>query len=293
MRTTVIGSYPSAPTSQQLAAAYISPDFDPYLGPIQTAVQAQLDAGIQMVSDGQVRDNMIDMFVKGLEGTRLHGSPIIIGEIGFKGTILKRDLQFVRSMLPDDRQLKGIITGPYTLAKSCTDNHYKDMKGRAMAFARALNQEARAIQDTVDLIQVDEPFFSEDYPEYAIELLGTVLDDVEVPTALHVCGDVSSIFQHLAELKVDILEHEFAANPDLLDVVMDVDFPQDLGLGSVRSDSEEIEQVQAIKSHIQRALEHFPPEKLVISPDCGLRFLPEKVARAKLENMVQAVKEVQ
>ncbi|MCK4717298.1 MAG: hypothetical protein KAT70_01420 [Thermoplasmata archaeon] len=292
MRTTVIGSYPAGPSPGSLMESYhadlSSNRPDPYLAPMKEAVMAQLKAGIDIVSDGQTRDGMVEAFVKKLGGTRFHGKAIILDEIEHRGAITLEDLEYARGLLPPGRGLKGIITGPYTLATACEDQHYGSLEKAAFAFAHALHEEALAIRGVVDIIQVDEPFFTGEYPSYGKELVETVLGGLDVPTAIHVCGDVSNFFEDLVEYDVDILEHEFAAHPELLDVIKEYDFPQTLGFGSVRSDSDVVESPEQILEHVARALQFFSPEKLVLSPDCGLRHLPPSSAYDKLHNLVVA-----
>ena len=109
---------------------------------------------------------------------------------------------------------------------------------------------------------------------------------------LHVCGNVAHIFPKLIEFNVDVLEHEFAAHPEQLEVIKEYDFPQVLGYGCVRSDSERVEDVGEIVRAIQCAVEFFGKGKLMINPDCGLRHLSENAAYRKLLNMVRARDEV-
>lgn len=288
MITTVIGSYPVSPSRRELASGYFGAMEDPYLGSIERSVRAQVEAGIDLVSDGQTRDNMINIFAKRLGGTRVHGTPRVIDEVRFVGPITLDDQLHARRFLPDGGRIKGIITGPFTMAMSCTDEFYGSMEKLAYAFADALNHEARALEPEVDAIQVDEPFLSHEYPEYARDVVERVFEGVRVQRMLHVCGDVSGIFERLAEFDVDVLEHEFAANPGLLDTVSEVDFRQTLGLGSVRSDKVEVESVEQITAHIQRAVDIFGPDRLIVSPDCGLRHMPRDAAFSKLRNLVQA-----
>jgi len=290
LETTIIGSYPMKHSAAELMRLYHMgmEGGNHFFQVIREAVEDQIQAGIDTVSDGQTRDGMIEGFVKNLGGTRLHGRPVIIGDIYHKAPFLLEDMQAARNMLPPERRLKAALTGPFTLASACVDQHYGDVEKAAFAFARALREEALAIQPFVDVIQVDEPFFADEYPGYARELVETVTGGLEVETALHVCGNVSTIFGELMEFKVDILEHEFAVNPGLLDAVKDHDFKQKLGYGSVRSDYEAVEEVDSIVEHVRRALAFFPMEKLVLCTDCGLRHQPRQAAFRKLKNMAAA-----
>jgi len=285
--TTVVGSYPASPTRPALFK-YCRDGQDPYRDSLREAVDAQLSAGIDIVSDGQTRNDMVRLFTTGLSGIRMRSKPVIIGDIGFKSPITVEDQRIAREAIGGRASLKGIITGPFTLAMSCKDEHYGSMAGVAMAFAEALNNEARALSKTVDIIQVDEPFFSVEYPEYADAILETIFSGVDAPRALHVCGDVGPIFASLVELPVDILDHEFAAHPDLLEVAADIDFSQRIGYGCVRSDVNTAESVKDISERIKKGVASFGHKRLLLDPDCGLRHLSPEVARAKLENMVTA-----
>ena len=174
------------------------------------------------------------------------------------------------------------------MAMSCQDEFYGSIEKAAMGFAEALNAEARALSEVVDILQIDEPFFSVEYPEYASNLISTIFGGVEIPRALHVCGDVSNIFHELVELDVNLLDHEFAAHPGLLDIVADVDFSQTIGFGCVRSDINVAEGMPEISERIKRGIDSIGKHKMMLDPDCGLRHLTPEVAMEKLQNMVKA-----
>lgn len=244
-----------------------------------------------MISDGQTRNDMIGLFAGKLGGIRMKARPVVIGDIKFSDPIILDDLKLVRE-IAGDIQIKGIITGPYTLAMSCVDEHYGNTERLAYAFADALTKEAAIISDIVEIVQIDEPFFSIEYPEYGKALVETVLKDVGVEKVLHVCGDVTPLFEEFVEINVDILDHEFAANPELADSISEYDFPQKLGYGCVRSDIEEIETVEKIKERVKKGIALFSEDKLLLDPDCGLRCISRNAATQKLKNMVAAKEEV-
>ena len=138
------------------------------------------------------------------------------------------------------------------------------------------------------MISIDEPFFSNCMPEYAKELIEIITKNIRCPTILHACGDVSLIIKELIDLPVDILSHEFKASPHLLDKFNDFSFSQKLCLGSVRSDTDNVESVDEITHHILKALDLFGEKIIHISPDCGQRLLPRNIAFQKLKNLVKA-----
>ena len=54
-----------------------------------------------------------------------------------------------------------------------------------------------------------------------------------------------------------------------------------LDLGSSEADTPEV-----VAGRIERALEVLPPERLVVAPDCGMKYLTRQLAFRKLEAMV-------
>ena len=271
---------------------------DPFIASLEDAVNSQINSGIDIISDGQTRNDMISLFATKLKGIRMKARPVVIGPVEFREPITFDDLKMVRKIAGNGVKLKGILTGAYTMARSCIDSHYGNLEELSFAFADALAEEAKAISGVVDIIQIDEPFFSVDHPEYSMELVNTILKDIaggpgddganKVETALHVCGNIGPVFERLVEMKVDILDHEFAAHDRLAEFVADYDFPQRLGYGCVRSDVNEVEEVDIIKERIKKGLDLFSEDKLLLDPDCGLRQLDRYVAIQKLRNMVEA-----
>jgi len=292
LTTTVVGSFPFKPSARSLDEMHDGSD--PFIAGIERSVEAQLDVGIDLVSDGQTRGGMIDIFASGLGGLRIKGRPEVIGEIEFQGPITVEDAAMADGIARNSgARAKGIVTGPHTMAMSVIDRHYKDRKELAFAFARALNREVLALGDVVDTVQVDEPFMSVEFPEFAKELIGTVFDGFSGERALHVCGDVTPIFADLIDFPVDLLDHEFYKQEGIMPLLKEHAPAQKIGLGSVASDTPEVEPLDAVAAHIRKALDIVPPERLVLDPDCGLGGLPEAAARGKLEVLVRAAREVE
>ncbi|MBI5000354.1 MAG: methionine synthase [Euryarchaeota archaeon] len=287
MAITVVGSMPVQPSTEELASGYQTGE-DPFERSLERAVAAQVECGVEIVSDGQTRDTMVNVFARHLRGIRMKERPIAIADIEWKGSIALKDLERARSILPKGRVLKGLITGPYTMSKGVVDQHYNDPAELATAFARALNSEARAIEPVVNVIQLDEPFFSVEYPSIAKELVKKAFEGITKPKALHVCGDVSKVFDRLTEMPVDILDHEFAAHPGLLSVLKEHSFKQSIGYGCVRSDDVRIETVDEIAARLQNVMGITGHERLLVDPDCGLRNIPLESALGKLRNMAAA-----
>jgi len=288
VKTCVIGSYPVTIDSMDFIHQYYNQKeitWNPY---ISSAVKDMLDAGIHSISDGQTRDPFIQIFTRKLQGCRVRDRTEIVDKIAYKNPITVNDQHYVKNMLPKDKELIGVLTGPYTLSQSCIDKYYNDEKQVAFDFAYALHEEAKALQHYVDMISIDEPFFSNNFPEYAQDLIEIIIKNIRCPIRLHVCGDVSSIIADLLEMPVDILSHEFKASPKLLDAFKQYSITKKICLGCVRSDDLSIESVEEIARHIKKAQDVFGDYIVQIAPDCGQRLLPRDIAFMKLKNLVTA-----
>ncbi len=51
-----------------------------------------------------------------------------------------------------------------------------------------------------------------------------------------------------------------------------------------------VETPETVAARIRRALDHVPAERIVVAPDCGMKYLPRGVAYRKLEAMVAGAK---
>jgi len=285
LETTVVGSYPHILDKKEMIESYYD-NTDPYIYSIEESVRDQIEAGIDVISDGQTRKGMIELYADGLLGFRIKERVEIISHVKWKNPITIEDQRFVKKVIPENVGLKGIITGPWTLYNNSVDMFYKSDKDSVMDISTALSKEAKELSKVCDYVQIDEPFFSVEYPQYAKEIVHTLTKDVKVPTILHVCGDVGDIIERVVELDVDVLDNEFAENPSLYDSFNDIDYEQRLSVGVVTTDSK-VESTDTILDRIKKAYELFG-KNCMIDPDCGFRHLNRGTVKSKLENMVNA-----
>lgn len=282
--TTVVGSFPLEPSKESLSRSYFK-DIDPYLESLRNAVLTQIDTGIELVSDGQTRGNMVDIFAKGLRGFRKKEKVEIISDIEYLSPITVEDQKITKDIISDNVGLKGIITGPFTMVKSVDNKHYRSEKDAVLETAEALKNEAEELTEICDVVQIDEPFLSTEFPDFAKDALEILLN-IDTVTVLHICGNVNQFVEKVVEIDVDILDHEFAYNPSLYDVYKDIDFSQRMSVGVVNT-TPRVESIDDILKRIDRAYEIFG-STCMIDPDCGLRDIDFESAKGKLENMVQA-----
>ena len=285
--TTVVGSYPVERRRS------ISGLIDPFREAVKIAVADQLSAGIDIISDGQVRGDMVGMFTGQIPGIR--GNEVIGPVSPAAGPITVADTRYAISRAP---RVKGIITGPSTLsfALHIATPSYRNRGELALDLAEALAREAVLLEGAgVSILQIDEPILSTGAadPGMAAEALRRVTGNLSVPVCLHVCGSLAEVIDDLLAMPIDILDGEFARSPENLALFRECDTGDKMiGFGCIDSSSPGVEEVELIRDRIGKALTVFGPEQLLIDPDCGLRMLPRNAAFAKLSRMVEAVRQL-
>ena len=290
IESSVIGSYPVSINNKIIMNDYFDQKQISWNSYIKSAVDDMVSSGIDFISDGQTRDPFIQLFTRKLKGCRIRIRTEIIGKVSYVSPITVEDQKYVRAIIPKNKKLLGILTGPYTLANSCVDLFYNNLENLSIDFSEALHHEALELQKHVDLISIDEPFFSNSMPDYGKQLISKIVQDIKIPTRLHVCGNVAGIISELIKMPVDILSCEFKASPHLIEEFNKYNFNQNLCFGSVRSDDTKVESVDEIVNHINKGLDYFGDKIVQIAPDCGQRLLPRDIAYQKLINLVKAGK---
>ena len=316
--TTVVGSYPK-PTWLNRAKDLAEDedrgfDDDDLAEAMDDAArlitEEHVRAGIDAVVDGEMRRNeMVEYFADHIEGYEFNGpvkvwghnyfdKPSVAGEVAYTEPWLVDEFEFTTGVT--DRPVKVPITGPYTLASWSFNEAYDSEAELAYELAGLVNEEIDALVEAgARYIQIDEPALATTPDDHAIvgECLEHIADGVpeDVRLGLHVCyGDYSRIYPEILEMPVHEYDLELAnGDYEQLDVFKQPEFRKDLALGVVDVHTTEVESVEEIKENIQKGFEIVPPERLTVSPDCGVKLLPREVAYEKMENMVTAAREVE
>ena len=239
MISTVVGSFPAEkkePSSFKDKLLNSFGKYDPFKEAIKECVIAQLDAGVDIISDGQVRGDMLSSFTRYIPGMKLEeGNTVIFSKIR-KPTkeISINDLKYAKGVMkdyfngniPPEKGIKGIITGPSTIVHSSSiESFYKNKEDAIIDLAYSLKEEVMAIDKKVKpkYIQIDEPFLSTGMVDLKIakKAIDIVGEDLTVPLAMHVCGNLKNVFEQLANFNVDILDCEFAGNDVNFNVLKD------------------------------------------------------------------------
>ena len=325
--TTVVGSYPQPEwlidrerlgerLPPRVRARELWRVAEPFLEAAQDdatrlAVQDMERAGVDVITDGEMRrESYSNHFATELDGIDLdepgvaldrtgHENPVprVVGPIRRRRPVEVRDVEFLRSIT--DRRIKITVPGPFTMAQQAQDDHYRDGRSLALAYAEAVNEELHDLKAAgADVVQIDEPYLQarpEAAHEYAVEAIDRALEGIGGETVLHTCFGYAAIvhdkpsgYPFLRELNDCLATHLSleAAQPGLDPAVLRDVPDKTIVLGVLDLGSGEVETPEAVAERIRRALEVVPPERLVVAPDCGMKYLPRERAFRKLEAMV-------
>ena len=306
MRSTVVGSFPaeeSSPSNFKDKLLNALGSYDPFKEAIESSVIAQLDAGVDIISDGQVRGDMVSIFTKYIPGMKIEdGNTLIVSKIrNPTKEISIKDMKYAKKVMkeyyggkiPEGKGIKGIITGPNTIVHSSRiESFYKNKEDAIIDLAHSLKFEVDAIAKKVEpvYIQIDEPFLSTGMVDMktAREAIDIIHDGLEIPLGMHVCGILSDAFKDLAKFNIDILDMEFAGNDVNLGVLEEnasLLANKKVGFGCIDSSVHTVDAIEDIDGLVSKAIEIVGKDNLLLDPDCGLRRSPKDVAFEKLRLM--------
>jgi 5-methyltetrahydropteroyltriglutamate--homocysteine methyltransferase len=280
------------------------------------AIRDQERAGIDVVTDGEVRrESYSNRFATALEGMdsdnpaevpartpgRVQIVPRVVGKLRRTAPVQVRDTAFLRAQT--DLPIRVTIPGPFTMTQQLFDEYYKDEVALAMDCAAALNDEIKDLFAAgADVVQLDEPFLQaqpDKARQFAIPAINRAVEGVAGTTAVHLCFGYAarvstkpSGYSFLPELdacKVDQISIE-TAQPKL-DCAVLAELPsKHIILGVLDLGDMNIEAPQIVAERVRRALRYVPADRIILAPDCGMKYLPRDVAFGKLKAMSEAAK---
>jgi len=328
LETTIAGSLPKPawlaetnklwPEWRQTGAALEEAKRDATL----LAVKEQEDAGIDIVTDGeQARQHFVHGFLERIEGIDFSHKvemgirndrykamvPVVTGPLRLNGRVHELEARHARAHT--SRKLKFTLPGPMTIVDTIADRHYGDRVKLAMAFAKLLNQEARALQeDGVDVIQFDEPAFNvymDDVAAWGIDALHAAIEGLTCTTAVHICygygikanldwkttlggewRQYEQIFPALAASRIDQVSLE-CRNAKVPIQLMGLLKGKDVLVGVIDVASDQVETAEDVAATIAEAMHYVPPERLFPCTNCGMAPMRRDIALAKLEALGQ------
>ena len=328
--TTVVGSYPQpdwlidraklgskvprvrAPEIWRIAPEHLEQAQD---DATLLAIRDMETAGIDLITDGEMRrESYSNRFATALDGidivnpgTTINRNgvkavvPRVAGPIRRKFAVEVRDVQFLRANT--DRPIKITLPGPFTMTQQAQDDYYKDEEALALAYAAAVNDEIKDLKRAgADVIQLDEPWLqarADRAARYGVKAINRALQGIAGTTVVHLCfgyaaavkGKPSgySFLPQLAETTASQISIE-AAQPRLELSVLNELGKKTVMLGVIDLGTTEVETPQTVAERIRAGLKHVPAERLVVAPDCGMKYLPRDVAFSKLVSLVEGAK---
>ena len=320
--TTVVGSYPQpnwliersrlgskvprvrAPEIWRVAPEYLEQAQD---DATLLAIRDMEAAGIDIITDGEMRrESYSNRFATALAGVDIENPGTTINRTGARSVVPRitdaikrtepvevRDVQFLRANT--SKPIKITLPGPFTMTQQAQDDYYKDEEALAMAYAAAVNEELHDLKRAgADVVQLDEPWLqarAERAERYGVRAINRALEGVPGTTVVHLCFGYAaavkdkpsgySFLGQLAETRASQISIE-AAQPRLDLTVLKELAPKSVMLGVIDLGTSEIETPEQVAARIRAALKHIAPEKLVVAPDCGMKYLARDSAFGKL-----------
>jgi 5-methyltetrahydropteroyltriglutamate--homocysteine methyltransferase len=275
------------------------------------AIRDQERAGLDIVTDGEMRrESYSNRFATALDGVDIdnpgtaldrsgHPNPVprVVGPVRRRHPVEVRDVAFLRANT--DRAIKITVPGPFTMSQQAQDDYYRDEVALAMDYAAAVNAEIKDLFAAgADVVQVDEPYMQarpEKAKRFGVQVLDRALEGVAGTTAVHICFGYAAIIHErpsgysflpeLAASRVQQISIETAQSK--LDCTVLEKLPgKTVLLGVLDLSDMAVETPETVAARIRRALPHVPAERIVVAPDCGLKYLPRAVAFGKMKAMV-------
>jgi 5-methyltetrahydropteroyltriglutamate--homocysteine methyltransferase len=277
------------------------------------AIRAQEDAGLDIVTDGEIRrESYSNRFATALEGVDLdnpgtaldrsgHPNPVprIVGRIRRKHAVEVADLRFLKAHTT--RRTKITVPGPFTMLQQAQNDYYATEEEAALDYADAVNAEIKDLFAAgADLVQIDEPYMQarpEKARQYGLKALNRALEGVQGTTAVHICFGYAAIihqrpsgYSFLGELagcrcrQVSIETAQSKLDTGVLAQLPD----KHIMVGCIDLSDMNVETPEVVAQRIRRALPHVAAERVILAPDCGMKYLPREVAQGKLQSMVAA-----
>ena len=277
------------------------------------AIRAQEDAGLDILTDGEIRrESYSNAFATALDGIDIdnpgtaldrsgHPNPVprITGPIRRRHPVNVDALKFLRAQT--DRTIKVTVPGPFTMAEQAQNDYYPSKEAAAFGYAEAVNAEvADLFAAGADIVQLDEPYLQarhETAKQYGVKVLDAALADITGTTAVHLCFGYAAIIHdrpsgysflpELAGSTTDQISIETAQSG--LDCAVLAELTgKTIILGVLDLGDAAVETPGVIASRVERALRYVPAERLVLAPDCGMKYLPRESAFGKLSALTKA-----
>ncbi len=281
------------------------------------AIRSQEQAGLDIITDGEIRrESYSNAFATALDGVDIdnpgtapdrsgHPNPVprITGPIRRRHAVCVDDLRFLRAHT--DRTVKITVPGPFTMAQQAQNDYYSSREAAALGYAAAVNAElADLFAAGADIVQLDEPYLQarpEEAKKYGVKAVNAALDGITGTTAVHLCFGYAAIIHdrpsgysflpELAACSADQISIETAQSRLDCSVLAEL-AGKTIILGVIDLSDVKVETPAVMADRVRRALPHVSAGRIVLAPDCGMKYLPRESADGKLVAMTQAAEQL-
>ena len=311
-RKNLAGRFPPRVRAKELWR--VPPEFLPQAQDDATvlAIRDQERAGLDIITDGEMRrESYSNRFATALDGVDIdnpgtaldrsgHPNPVprVAGKIRRRHAVEVEDVKFLRANTT--RPIKITVPGPFTMSQQAQNDFYKSEEECALDYAAAVNAEIKDLFAAgADIVQIDEPYMQarpEKARQYGLKAFNAVLDGVKGTTAVHICFGYAAIihvrpegYSFLPELEHSpVRQVSIETAQSNLDCSVLAKLPsKTIVLGVIDLSDMKVETPEMVAARIRRALPYVSPERLIIAPDCGMKYTPRDIAFAKLQAMVE------
>ena len=282
------------------------------------AIRDQERAGLDILTDGEARrESYSNRFATALDGVDIdnpgtaldrsgHPNPVprVTGPVKRRHPVEVDDVKFLRANIAGNPQaIKITVPGPFTMSQQAQDDYYGNAESLALGYAEAVAEEvADLFAAGADIVQLDEPYLQarpEPAKQYGVKVINRALEGAAGTTAVHLCFGYAAIIHErpagysflpeLAACRCDQVSIETAQSGLDTSVLTALD-GKTVILGVLDLNDMTVESPETVQARVGRALPYVPAERLVLAPDCGMKYLPRDVAFGKLNALTAAAR---
>jgi 5-methyltetrahydropteroyltriglutamate--homocysteine methyltransferase len=276
-------------------------------------IRAQEEAGLDIITDGEIRrESYSNHFATALAGLDLDSPgtvrnrsgkaipvPRVTGELRRPAPVQVEDVRFLRAHT--DRTIKITVPGPFTMAQQAQNDHYPDDRALALAYADVVREEiADLFAAGADIVQLDEPWLQarpDVARRYGAEAVTRAVEGAAGPVHVHLCFGYAamvaerpegySFLPELADTPVTAVSVE-TAQSHLDPAALRPLRGKGIALGVLDLSTPDVETPETIADRVRRALDDVDVTTLMLSSDCGLKYLPRAAAAGKMRALAEA-----
>ncbi|MBI2675387.1 MAG: hypothetical protein HYX24_02940 [Candidatus Aenigmarchaeota archaeon] len=269
-------------------------------------VEMQRKEGFSFITDGMLLwDDIFRPFSESLGGVKAGGvtryfenntffrQPVITGRLALNGPFIQKYLfkEWVKGDFPKIINLPG----PYTFSVLSEDSYYHDRQKLMQEFSVILNAVAKELEKLgINYIRFSEPALAyaetrpgENRRKGIIENYRMMFDGVKAGTSLNLFfGDITHIIDFIPELPFSGLDIDFTET-SIRNLGISL---KSVSLGCIDSRSSFLEDPENIARQARAFAESVNPERLYLTPNCDLEFLPYSIAAKKMSILKEAAR---